>query len=1032
MIDAVQADRVSLRGGGEVVLHGSGFGDADVSPAAVLLTNDEHDVRIRCSVVRYGYQSTRLTCLPEPLMHQDFPWMTDHALPPPEGLGWTTTTTTTFAPADESNLAIRRMTRADGAEVDIYLDLTLVSAGGEVTRNNAVRMSRSHTPRVSAISPAQGGNGDEVTIYLDNWRRYWDEDRDEARLVGSAVRLAVVSVEWNKVVVQLPETPFQLPSGTHPIAIRHGTYGWAEADGSARFRVLPKITGVSPSTVSTHGGAEITITGSGFASTTSEAPPVAVSIAGLACVLDDAAREDDSVVCTVPDLSAAAPAVGEPAVRGFLLEIWDDISSLSELADVVAYAGANAPSSSTIATHGLGTSSRGVNYLQRMSGFICAPATASYRFTVTGDDVFWLSLNGGAVALEGRHTQGSETAEMDLALGECIDFELYHVQYSGGDYVSVSMTLVSDDAASEIMQYGLDGIVETGEPVNEQQQIAIGALPLTQSTLQIVANETDASVLIGDIDLADADAEKALHRALVHSPHPYGTDLFTGDVLSSAVISWSNENENGNNMYSQSGYRLCKDKNADGDLIVGEFDEDDGTWDCQVEVWAGSPSNGGRLSARFSVEDYPLFCFDYRITSNYQFLHFQWHVSGLAKWKQIDAPAGAFVKDDQWHSTCIDLVALFPAGATDLIGFRIASSSITGAISELQGAWIRSAAFVPLDDSASHNVYDVAITSQPPEVNVTLFVGPNTVGNSTDLPSSVEDFDAALGGIAYGDDVVVDLTASSTDAPILLANATWLLNTTVLALSASAADVATALYPVTADAPQPTVVRTGRPASGITFTALWSSSDVRCASTGRLPLVEASIDDAELADVDIAIVRSVSGGRKYAIVPGDMMRAAADGDANELVVLSTFDGPPASCADETSIDACIRLTLVEQTTVTALSTSDYLLADLPLDVTITGTGFTANNDVSVTVGGTAVSCTTPSIDTEIVCTLDASLPIGVHAVVVTDAVLGNSNGDFAVTISPSLDGTVSPDVGSVNGGTLVTVPAPASTPLSSR
>lgn len=660
--------------------------------------------------------------------------------------------------------------------------------------------------------------------------------------------------------------------------------------------------------------------------------------------------------------------------------------------------------------------------LQRMSGFICAPATASYRFTVTGDDVFWLSLNGGAVALEGRHTQGSETAELDLALGECIDFELYHVQYSGGDYVSVSMTLVSDDAASEIMQYGLDGIVETGEPVNEQQQIAIGALPLTQSTLQIVANETDASVLIGDIDLADADAEKALRRALVHSPHPYGADLFTGDVLSSAVISWSNENENGNNMYSQSGYRLCKDKNADGDLIVGEFDEDDGTWDCQVEVWAGSSSNGGRLSARFSVEDYPLFCFDYRITSNYQFLHFQWHVSGLAKWKQIDAPAGAFVKDDQWYSTCIDLVALFRAGATDLIGFRIASSSITGAISELQGAWIRSAAFVPLDDSATRNVYDVAITGQLPEVNVTLFAGPNAVGNSTDLPSSVEDFDAALGGIAYGDDVVVDLTASSTDAPILLANATWTLNTTVLALSASAADVAAALYPVTADAPQPTVVRTGRPASGITFTALWSSSDVRRASMGRLPLVEASIDDAELADVDIAIVRSVSGGRKYDIVPGDMMRAAADGDANELVVLSTFDGPPASCADETSIDACIRLTLVEQTTVTALSTSDYLLADLPLDVAITGTGFTANNDVSVTVGGTAVSCTTPSIDIEIVCTLDASLPIGVHAVVVTDVVLRNSNGDFAVTISPSLDGTASPDVGSVNGGTLVTVP----------
>ncbi len=400
------------------------------------------------------------------------------------------------------------------------------------------------------------------------------------------------------------------------------------------------------------------------------------------------------------------------------------------------------------------------------------------------------------------------------------------------------MTLVSDDAASEIMQYGLDGIVETGEPVNEQQQIAIGALPLAQSTLQIVANETDASVLIGDIDLADADAEKALRRALVHSPHPYGADLFTGDVLSSAVISWSNENENGNNMYSQSGYRLCKDKNADGDLIVGEFDEDDGTWDCQVEVWAGSSSNGGRLSARFSVEDYPLFCFDYRITSNYQFLHFQWHVSGLAKWKQIDAPAGAFVKDDQWHSTCIDLVALFPAGATDLIGFRIASSSITGAISELQGAWIRSAAFVPLDDSASRNVYDVAITGQLPEVNVTLFAGPNAVGNSTDLPSSVEDFDAALGGIAYGDDVVVDLTASSTDAPILLANATWTLNTSVLALSASAADVAAALYPVTAAAPPPTVVRTVRPASGIRFTALWSSSDVRRASTGRLPLID--------------------------------------------------------------------------------------------------------------------------------------------------------------------------------------------------
>jgi len=164
------------------------------------------------------------------------------------------------------------------------------------------------------------------------------------------------------------------------------------------FTVAPAIKSISSSQASTLGGAELTITGTGFSSTCSENN---VKLAGLTCDLTTCAY--DKLTCIIRPLSSAAaaasssPASNYPGSRGLLAEVWYSSAAFSGNSATSVFtnqidAQNKAPSFTSIQAASFSNifAPNDWFYVERLSGLFTAPYTTTYQFYIQGQD--WADL----------------------------------------------------------------------------------------------------------------------------------------------------------------------------------------------------------------------------------------------------------------------------------------------------------------------------------------------------------------------------------------------------------------------------------------------------------------------------------------------------------------------------------------------------------------------------------------------------------------------------------------------------------------
>ena len=163
-------------------------------------------------------------------------------------------------------------------------------------------------------------------------------------------------------------------------------------------------------------------------------------------------------VVTVPGgtiTSAAAPlSLTASATRtrgGLKREVWNSLggSAVTDLTGSANYP--NFPSSTGIVTSAESAENYGDSFGQKLSGWLCPPATGDYRFFLTSDDAsqLWLSTDDTAAnaALLAEVTawkdfraygSGAKSAPVRLTAGERYYLEVLHKEGGGGDHLSLA------------------------------------------------------------------------------------------------------------------------------------------------------------------------------------------------------------------------------------------------------------------------------------------------------------------------------------------------------------------------------------------------------------------------------------------------------------------------------------------------------------------------------------------------------------------------------------------------------------------
>lgn len=163
-------------------------------------------------------------------------------------------------------------------------------------------------------------------------------------------------------------------------------------------------------------------------------------------------------------LTQAAPQCAGP-VGSVLREVWTGLSGATVGNLVSSPNFPNSPSATTYPTTIQGPVDFSNNYGTRIRGYIIAPETGVYNFTITSDDasVFNLSANaepqyavtvcsisGFTGAEEYTKFPSQRSANITLTAGTYYYFEVLHKEASGGDHIAVRWQRPSDQTISLI------------------------------------------------------------------------------------------------------------------------------------------------------------------------------------------------------------------------------------------------------------------------------------------------------------------------------------------------------------------------------------------------------------------------------------------------------------------------------------------------------------------------------------------------------------------------------------------------------
>ena len=262
----------------------------------------------------------------------------------------------------------------------------------------------------------------------------------------------------------------------HPVVLVHGTGVATVANGVAQFKYGFQIDSVSPASSGMHGGAHVTITGTGFAVENLDSNTVAIG--GASCKVVRATHQE--VVCTAPAIAGVdlgsvehGGAVGVPTTVAVSVGLFSGL----EAAQQFSYEWSTTPS---------------------VTGMTPTATSAARTATVT------LTVsNGGQVAAVGECTPSMTFVSPSGAVREC--------EQLGEPPSPATITITQAGGFQWTMASDAEGVVDTSTEhfptLTIKQGTVVNFVGKVEKTHSFSVRSSDSgAVVVGPSDVAGSDA----------------------------------------------------------------------------------------------------------------------------------------------------------------------------------------------------------------------------------------------------------------------------------------------------------------------------------------------------------------------------------------------------------------------------------------------------------------------------------------------------------------------------------------------